>query len=438
MRVARLLLCSVLVFGFGRCLPRPASAQTTIQEKVEDARRQGDRILERVYLDMAEEDEFIADFLRPPPQEQVRMWLAGGPKGPRHGLAATRMEELIVRRLTATAPYLAEILRSEGCCRELRLGVLEVLCKMDRFVPADQLIIPDQGYASLEESVPTKGLFDDSMVVDGRRIGKEAYEAVMQAAEQTRDKGLRFRARLLSGLLERDLRRLPLDEQVRRWRAAVAKDKGAIGETEAGEISFYLGGILAQEAPDSLPLLAEILDKDPNGYVREEAISVIWDVDYARVRLRGTEAGRRAVEAVRRALERGGLKPSFGSRKERERVWREISAQVFDDELSAHFNIALGVYIQGLEHLYGADVICRRGERRQDFCPEVRQFVTYLSKVDPYFPSWEYADRPPATSELLEPRFKAKVARYHEQWKNFEAERDRGNEPAKSPGRNSN
>jgi len=44
--------------------------------------------------------------------------------------------------------------------------------------------------------------------------------------------------------------------------------------------------------------------------------------------------------------------------------------------------------------------------------PLRRPFIAYLTEIDPTFPSWEF----PSTtgdSDVLHPRFKEKIARYH-------------------------
>jgi hypothetical protein len=52
--------------------------------------------------------------------------------------------------------------------------------------------------------------------------------------------------------------------------------------------------------------------------------------------------------------------------------------------------------------------------------PEFRAFIGFLTKVDPYFPSWEYtlcSGSP--NEEVVQPGFKVRIERYHEEWKAF-------------------
>lgn len=402
------------------------NAQRRTQEKLEEARRTGDPVMVHIYEQMAEEDEYVASFLKQSPQEQVRLWLRGAPRGMGQGLADRRIEEILIAHGTAAAPYLAEVLRSGNHSQQL--AALELLCKMDRFVPLNQLALKAEDTVGYDELVDARGATNDLVPVNGQRIGEQAYQAVMWAAEQSADRELRFQARHWSGLLEQDLRHLPLGEQIRQWHAAVAKDKGSLYENEAGTISFCLGHILVAEAPESLPPLVDILDNDPNGYVREAAIGVILDVDSERMRLRKTEVGRRAIEAVQRALEKGGLKPDFSSRKIREETWAKISANVLDDDMTRHFDTDWNVYARAIEQFYGVKLTRRiplfGNGHIDEAVPEIRSFITYLTDVDPYFPGWVYTPSAPG-SQIFHPQFKAKIALYYEAWKNYKAQNAR-------------
>jgi hypothetical protein len=272
------------------------------------------------------------------------------------------------------------------------------------------------------ESLNIAGRLNPFMIVDGRRIGKEGYEVVRWAAEQTKNKDLRFHARQYSGLLEQDLRNLSLDEQIKQWRDAVVKSKGVLGrDMDAYNLSYILKGVLVARAPESIPPLTNILDGDPNGYVREEALTVIASIDMFRMRLRGTAIGREAIEAVRRAVEKGGLKPVNITRQEREDHWKWFSTLVFDDEVPFLGGSEwIGISI-AFEVLYGVKVTRRYNTTPKiqviNVIPEMRQFVTYLTQVDPFFPSWEYTYF--GNDGVMHPHYKQKIARYYEQWKRF-------------------
>ena len=411
----------------GVCCFFATAAQGQVDVQVEAPRKrvgrnqeEADRLLKEIRRRHAEEDAFIANFVHQPPDERVRLWR----KNINTALDHKRMEQLLIARGTDAAPYLAEIVR--GGKSYVRLFALNLLCNMDRFVSADQLLIPERG----EYSEPlAKGRRDQFMLVDGRRIGPEAYAVVKWATEQTKDEDLRFHARNYTGLMEQDLRKLPLSEQLRQWREAVIKSKGVLGfGSDSFTLVHQLGNILVERAPESLPPLIDMLENDKSGYVREEAISVITWVDRYRMRLRGTEVGRGAIEAVQRALERGGLKPTHTNRERREYLWNQISSQVFDD---SDFYTAWPVYAYMLEKLCSAQTTIPgtggynpvfKAIVTSDASPEWRRFRKYLTELDPFFPSWEYVYVGPADNELLHPRVRQKLIRYLEHWKRFEAE----------------
>ena len=55
---------------------------------------------------------------------------------------------------------------------------------------------------------------------------------------------------------------------------------------------------------------------------------------------------------------------------------------------------------------------------------EMRTFASYLTKADPSYPSWEYTYIGDVLwAPVMHPRFKQKIARYYEQWKQFKAQR---------------
>ena len=299
---------------------------------------------------------------------------------------------------------------------------------MDRFVPLEELPFPEWGTNIYIRHIGTGGNLNPLMQVDGRRIGKDGLEVVKWAAEQTEDKDLRFHARLESGLLEEDLRKLPLNEQVKQWRDAVAKSKGILGiagDTDLYNLAYYLRAVLIENAPISIPPLIELLDHETDGYVREEMLTLFILIDSDRMRLRATEAGRQAIEAVRRALERGRMKPVYTTREEREKYWQWFSAKVLGDDIDTSHHSRWSVIALALQKFYGVKATVQSYTTPTihviQASPEMRQFVTYLTKVDPFFPSWEYTYAT-GDDETLHPRFTQKIERFYEQWKKFKAQ----------------
>lgn len=362
---------------------------------------------------------FLEDFLRLSPPERLRLWNKRVELGSVHA----EMERLLIVRGLDTVPYLAKIVRSAKS-EETQLNALKLLCDMDRFVPAEQLVLPELGGSIFREEIFTRGLFDKFMIVDGRRVGPQGIAAVRWASEQTEKRDLRFHAREYSGLLDQELQQLTLDEQFSRWRAAVIKTKGILAvDPDTHTLMLLLERRLIERAPASIVLLANTLEHDSDGYVCEEAIHSLQLIDQYRVRLRAIDGGRAAVAAIRRALDGGRLKPIYAKRTERENYWRKISAQVFDDDLPLDNQSDWALYALALERFYGVHATnqyctvpdVRIVEARQDFRP----FLTFLTTSDPYFPSWEYTDVGWGWDEVLHPRFKQKVARIYEEWREF-------------------
>jgi hypothetical protein len=274
--------------------------------------------------------------------------------------------------------------------------------------------------------------------MNGRRIGKEAMEAVRQAAEQTLDKRLRFYARHHSGLLENDLRLLSFDEQAAMWKLAVKKSKGILEADEQSSIVMtYLTSILVENAPETIPWLTRILQEDGDAYIREEALHTLELIDWFRVRLRTSEVGRHAIAAIQRALQRAKLKPVFSNPEAGSRKWKDLGAQMLNDEVPLNDNSRWSLVALAFDKFYGTTVTKRYlnfGIPLIEAIPEFRKFVTYLTEKDPYFPSWEYTYVSyMGSDEALHPGFRSKIARYYEQWKNFKKELSKSNIPSGGP-----
>jgi len=384
------------------------------QGRYTEAKAIDKRVLPRC-VDARQKKDLLAGYPKWSPQERVKLWLdAGGPDG---SVDSVEMEnELVVHGLD-TVPYLALIVRQGKGYQ--RLGALRLLCKMDRFVPAERLPegVPAQELFGGSQPV---GILDSLMVVDGRRIGKEGIEVVRWAAEQTRHDDLRFHAREYSGLLEQDLRNLSFEDQVKQWRTSAAKCKDDPGMNDDCTLNDLLGHILIEKVPEALPPLIEMLERDSNSYVREQAMQLLVWMDRTSVRLRGTETGRRAIEAIRRALQRCNQKPAYDDRESCDDYWKSVSARVFDDRGAMSID-----WMDLLEKIYGLRL---KDKEIQTLSTEGRQFVAYLTKVDPYFPGWEFPHH--AWGYMMHPRFKMKWARYYEQWKRFKASQNNTNPSA--------
>lgn len=365
----------------------------------------------------AEGIRFITCFARQSPAERIKLWQ----QGTNSITANTEMEELLIGQGTDTALLLARFVQDKEFKR--RLHALKLLCDMDRFVSTEQLPSP----LDVFQNKQVNGMLNAFMLVDGRRIGSEAFGIVKWAAEQNEDADLRFYARKYSGLLDKDLVNLSLPEALKQWREAVIECQGREGSgSRASSMMYHLEKILIARAPESLPALTDMLEHDSNSYTREQAIGVIEAIDNRRVRLRGIEQGRRAIEAVRLAIARGELKPTYVKKQWRTYLWENLEAQFMRDYWFVHDEQNQGISQAWDFYANSLDEIFKTGTtifpvKQPDMRPTIRQFVTYLTELDPYYPSWEYIDFGPPWDGLCHPRFQQKMMRYDEAWKRFTA-----------------
>jgi len=396
-------------------LSKPCAAFQTKNERISN------KIHEKGVKDANEEDRFITNFVRLPPEDRVKLWRTGKDVTGR-GLMPPAMEDALIADGVDAVPFLANVVRSKDSYYSVY--ALKILCDMDRFVPLRQLVVCDFGGSVYVKPLKLEGRIDPFRLVNGRRIGKAGYEVVMWAANQTGRSDLSFHAREYSGLLEQDLRQLSLDEQLKKWRNLVAGSNGILGmfrKVDDYNESDYLAASLVEKAPASIPPLLDLLEKDSSDYVREALLSIIWQIDSCRVRLRAIDEGRAAIQAIKRAIERGRFKPAYDSDNAKIYFWQGFSALVFKDEFPLDNSSHWALIAAAFEKLYGASVTRRYRtiQTLTEATPEMREFITYLTNVDPYFPSWEYTYSGNARDEVFHPRFKNKIARYYEQWLRF-------------------
>jgi len=378
-------------------------------------------------------NEFLSNYVRLLPEERVQLWVKSETSRNVKGLFPSTkraMTDALIVVGTDAVPALSQVVRSGEL--QARIDAVRILCNMDRFVRSGERPLHDKGASISVKPLGILGDVNPFLPVDGRRVGKEGYEAVKWAAEQTGSKDLHFYARLLSGLLKDDLKQLTSEQQFETWRSTIIKSKGIESEND-GSYAVYsiLGKIIIEKMPDSLPTLVKILEADGNGYVRKETINLLAQADLCRLRLRGTEVGRHAIEEIRKALVRGNLKPVPKNERFRDDYWNSLSAQFFQDQFRIDMTSTWALYARAFEEFYGVKATVTKGEEPYDLIearPEIREFVTFLTNLDPNFPSWEYTYCGSPSDEAFHPLFKAKMNRYHEQWVRFQAGRG-GSEP---------
>ena len=141
-------------------------------------------------------------------------------------------------------------------------------------------------------------------------------------------------------------------------------------------------------------------------------------LDGAAVRLRGSQQGKEVIQIVKRTLANKQVWP-YRTKEERERDWELLQDVFFKDDYRSggtardHWATLIGL---AFDQYYGEHVLVseNEGSRRPSFS-RANEFVTYLTKIDPTFPSWEFASTL-SEEDMFHPRFAAKIARYHAVW----------------------
>jgi len=380
-----------------------------------------------------EEDEFMRHYVSLPPQEQVEIW--------RHASSRlkylrstvdwrmqTEMESVLIIAGVNSVPYLIEVLRASDKIRQIR--TLNVLSDMDRFVPDEEITLEVARGGVHAKALGRGGRVSPFVPVDGRRIGKEGFEAIQWAAQQKDNELLQLLAKRSTRALRNELENLPPPEQVQRWREAVIKCQTVIKEAQYPEASVtyrLLETIFMEKMPDSIPALVALLEQDKDPFVRSELISIFERADLCSVRLRKIEAGRVAIDAVLSALNQGPLDPSY-TQQIRKTTLEHIPAQFLRDQVYIGRSSVWALYAQALQSFYGDSLIPDYNPKWiRDPGPELRAFLTYLTERDPYFLRWGYINcsaRP--EDEVLNPGFPMRIQRLDEQWRHFEAEERNG------------
>lgn len=379
----------------------------------------------------AQEDDFIRHFLELNPQQRVALWKRSS--GFHQYIDATvewrtqreMRSALIVKGLDAV-PFLADTLRHGDLGH--RIAALELLYDMDRFMPTANLPIP-MGPSVYVRVLQQGGRINPFQPVDGRRIGSIGYQAVEWAVSQTNNSELNFHARALSGNLKTELAALPLTEQFRIWREAVMKSRGASPSNRDQSIKRnVLDEILIQELPKSLSGFSEVLAEEKDPSVVEAAITDLRRSDACRTRLRGSQEGLQTVDAIRSVLHRETSPGRFPNEAQtKDEFWKTLSAQFFDDQIRLDPTSTWAVYVQAFEVLYNRKLAgpVNSFVGRGPAPPETGQFITYLTELDPSFPSWEYSycpnDGQGIADEVMHPGFKTKIHRYFDAWIQFES-----------------
>jgi hypothetical protein len=408
-------------FALGLILLLPAAWNgTAVPSQTSDAVA----VRQRLDKQQQENAEYLNKFRRLPPEERVRIWKESHNYKYRKEISfrtSDKIQNLLVTEGTDTVPFLARILRDRHEPFLYRFSVITILADMDRYVPPENV---PKGAHTLSATAGPDPDTNPFLEITGRRIGAEGREALLWTANQADDKWLQFFARNQLGLVEQELRALPLDEQIRRWRNGVCRHVGGDPESVRTEI---LREIIVERMPDSLSSLVDALEHDQSSCVRNDVLPLLIRTDLFRMRLRKTEPGRMAIEAVHQALIHGRIKPQCAACQTKDETWTTLTNQFYKDDFGVNLTTPGAYYAQMLHALYGEDTVSvvNVGDiiRQEWPKPEFGAFITFLTDKDPFFPSREFNNQGRMYLEAYHPRFQAKMARIEDAWKQFNAAR---------------
>lgn len=404
---------------------RASAATPTLQETT--AQRRGREAKEERQKQREENKEFLNRFRTLPPRERVQIWKDSNNSKHRKGIAyriADKIQNLLIVEGTDTAPYLAQIIRNEREPYFNRYWDMKILVDMERYVSEEDLPKGAGDTLGVDE-LNLHGAINPFTPITGRRIGNQGWDALLWAAKEANDKWFQFFTQYELGFVEAELKALSLSEQIHRWRESVAKTKGTVGNPESF-IEDALGRLIVEHAPDSLPGVLDLLNHDEDPQVQRAAIGLIREIDVFRFRLRKTQLGMSAIAAVHQAVEHRDIKLNCPSCETPAATWTEVSAQFFKDDFGLNPGTLGSYYAQMLHTLYGEDTvkIVPVGDviKQEWAIPEINAFITSLTNKDPFFPSWEYTYCAISYSQAFHPKFRIKMDRIEESWKQFRSQ----------------
>jgi hypothetical protein len=291
-----------------------------------------------------------------------------------------------------------------------------ILCERARFVrsPEFPLKVSLDGFGS-----GMQGGLLNPFSPDLDRLGKEAADAVRDTLNSSNAK-LQTTARIYCGGLEHELALMPTPALVARWRAELGKLAEPIyadsDSTETGELVRFLKRAVAERGLEGATAMSLLLEKESKAWARLNEIEMIEFLDGAAVRLRGSQQGRDVIRIVESTLANKELR-GYKTKQDRQRYWQLVQYSFFKDEFSNpgtardHWARLIGL---AFDQYYGEHVLISQRGMRGSFA-RGNEFVTYLTDIDPAFPSWEFASTL-SEEDMFHPRFMAKIARYHAMW----------------------
>ena len=275
------------------------------------------------------------------PEECVEVWLKEMEVRSVFNQALTR-SSMMIRHLD-TVPFLIRLVRS-GTLRD-SIWAMHLLCDMDRFVSLndypvhlDRGYITDESQAEYADQLHYGGIFNQFMITDGRRIGRAGRDIVMWAARQSNNKVLQLQAQVYSGALAENLKAKPIDELIRIWREE-ASNRGRNWMSFEGHVINNIEQILMESPNETIPMMTQILVNDKDRYVRNTAFNYLKEIDYSSYRLRCSEKGIVALQAMWDALSGMKLHPDVARKSAVQGIWCPFIINVIDATNLEHLSV---------------------------------------------------------------------------------------------------
>jgi hypothetical protein len=392
-----------------------------------------DALIKRYFNDSTNRDnqeEFFKIFAAMPPSNRVELWLRD--EKDNHFEGGNIRDVMIIHGLDCVT-CLMDVCRSRK--NEDRALAIHLLSEMDRFVAMkdaplrlDFGTVRDYGCRDSKERGWNGGMIDRFMKLDGRRIGIEAKDLLYKIADQEKDEDLRIFTREEIGLLYYDLKQAALSELIDRWKWLIIRSttsimRKPIYSKESSELT-QIRRIMMDSAFELIPVMTDILSKNSNAAVRNAAYSFLAGVDVKAIRLRRISEGREAIRVMRQALAEKRLRLENQTQDAQYYKWQGAVAQLFDDEESIGDSMFRFVVAEALRAYYAKATTIPTDPTKTvpKITLEMKRFFSYMTVVDPTYPSWEFtSDGIHGADSTLHPRFRQKIARYYECWKEFKA-----------------
>ena len=287
-----------------------------------------------------------------------------------------------------------------------------LLCLRARFVPESQFPIRQINGFSLSPEGPRGRI--SPFRPDFEKLGPEAHQSIREAIRSP-DARIQTTAKLYTFALLDELSSESTTDLAKRWHEEVLKEGTCLANGEPAQLIFLLKRALAQRGLDAAVAISSLLKTESNPKARYDEIYMLQFLDAASVRLRGSEEGREAISSAKNAWgnELRVCGKPYRDSTVREGSWRLLEDQFLRDKLPCALGDWATLIAVALDEKYQDQLSVPFQEGYRRCGPQMEDFLSHLTDLDPRFPAWEF----PSTAsqdDMLHPQFWVKVHRYHE------------------------